>query len=264
LREENRQNKGDTTQMNYLINEADWQWIYLQLCEEKRIRIRDEQATRTFMEAICYMAKGGCQWRLLPAYYGHWRAVHKRFSDWQRLGIWEKLFKNAQKEPDLEWFMMDATIVRAHACAAGSRTGNQEEEGLGRSVGGFTSKIHMSTDALGNVLDFVITGGQVHDVTQAKELTTNVTGSTIIADKGYDSDELVEHLKNKSCEVIIPPRRNRKEPRDYDKYLYKARHVIENFFSKIKHFRLLFSIFDKKKDNFLSFLHFASVLILLR
>ena len=76
--------------------------------------------------------------------------------------------------------MIDATIVRAHACSAGYKEGSQDEESLGRSKGGFTTKIHAMVDALGNPLKFILTPGQRNDITQAQSLITNITNSIVI------------------------------------------------------------------------------------
>ena len=160
--------------------------------------------------------------------------------------------------------MIDATIVRVHACSAGYGKDSRETQALGRSRGGFTTKIHTRTDALGNPLQFILTAGQRHEITQAKTLTENVKDTIVIADKGYDSNAFVESLEEKGCIVVIPPRSNRKTPRDYDKHIYKERHLIECFFGKIKHFRRIFSRFDKTAGVFMSFLNLVGVLVWLR
>ncbi len=72
----------------------------------------------------------------------------------------------------------------------------------------------------------------------------------MIADKGYDSSAFVESLENKRCEIVIPPKSNRKVQREYDKHTYKERHLIECLFGKIKHFRRIFSRFDKLQPLF--------------
>ena len=157
--------------------------------------------------------------------------------------------------------MIDATIVRAHACSLDILKISEKIEALGLSRGGFTTKIHPRVDALGNSLRFTLTPGQRHDVTQAEKLTEKVEGSIIIADKGYDSTAFVESLEEKVCTVVIPPRSNQKTPRDYDEYLYQEKHLVECFFGKIKHFRRIFSRFDKTAGVFMSFLNFAGALM---
>jgi len=103
------------------------------------------------------------------------------------------------------------------------------------------SKIHALVDALGNPVRFLLTPGQRNEITQAETLTEEIYGTTVIADKGYDSNAFIQSLKNKGCTPVIPPKKNRKNPRDYDKHVYVERHLIECFFGKIKHFRRIFS-----------------------
>lgn len=174
------------------------------------------------------------------------------------------MFDYFSQDADLEWLIPDGTIIRAHPCAAGApaKRGGQESQALGRSTGGFTSKIHALVDGLGNPLDFVLTGGQRHDVTQGPALLQGFKGDYVIADKAYDSDDLRAFIVTRVGAVpVIPPRSNRLEPLDYDKHLYKARYLVECFFNKIKWRRRLFSRFEKLDSRYLGFLFFASTLI---
>ena len=137
-------------------------------------------------------------------------------------------------------------------------------QSLGRSRGGFSTKIHLATDALGNAVRFILTGGERNDITQATQLIENFVAAYVIADKGYDAGPFVLQLKERNCEVVIPSRRNRKVPREIDMHLYKERHLIENQIGKLKHFRRVFSRFDKLAKNYLSFIYFASTVVWLR
>ena len=136
----------------------------------------------------------------------------------------------------------------------------QESQGLGRSCGGFSTKIHAVCDALGNPLDFIITGGEVADCTQMAELLKNLEFEAVLADKGYDSNLIVELITKQGAEPIIPPKKNRIVQRFYDKEIYKEHHKIENLFGFLKHYRRLFSRFHKLKSRFTSFLHFIAAL----
>jgi transposase len=250
--------------MHYLIKDTEFKKILKFLKEIKGIHKKNVRRLRRFIEGVYYLVRSGCQIRLLPYYYGDWRAIHKRFKEWSERGIWEKMFEYCKQNPDMEWTMIDSTIVRAHACAAGYGKNSQQEEALGRSKGGFTTKIHITTDALGNPLKFILTAGQRHDITQAKKLCENVFESTIIADKGYDCDDFVMTIIDQKCSANIPSKSNRKKPRTYDADLYEYRHIIECFIGKIKHFRRVFSRFDKSAQSYLSFLHFVGALIWIR
>ncbi len=92
--------------------------------------------------------------RPLPACYGAWNSVHRKFKRGGDRGFWQDLFTAMQREPNLEPVVIDSTIVGAHACAAGWNKGTQSLESLGRSVGGFSTKIPPVVDGLGNPLDF--------------------------------------------------------------------------------------------------------------
>jgi transposase len=117
---------------------------------------------------------------------------------------------------------------------------------------------------LGNPLRFLLTGRQRHDITQADDLIAEFDFERVIADRSYGAEELLSLITEKEAEAVIPPRKNRKEPREYDLHLYKERHLIECFFNKIKHYRRLFSRFEKLDQRHLGFLCFASALIWLR
>ena len=140
----------------------------------------------------------------------------------------------------------------------------QQSQALGRSKGGFSTKIHVSVDGLGNPLRFTLTAGQNHDITQADQLIEGMDSEYVIADRGYDSDEFRETIANSGSVAVIPSRSNRKEPHRYDKYLYRERHLVECLIGKMKHYRRIFSRFDKLADRYLSFLQFVGSMIWLK
>ena len=142
--------------------------------------------------------------------------------------------------------------------------GGQAAQALARSRGGFSTKVHVSVDALGNPLRFILTGGQKHDITQAQGLIADHAGEYVIADKGYDSREFRQYILERGMRPVIPPRSNRKEPQAYDACLYRERHLVECFINKIKHYRRVFSRFEKLDARYLGFLHFTAALIWLR
>ena len=118
---------------------------------------------------------------------------------------------------------------------------------MGRSRGGLTTKIHLLTNELGLPLDFLVTGGQVNDCTQAIELLGRHKAEAVLADKGYDADAIVEYVEAMGARAVIPPKRNRKVQREYDKALYKQRNRIGRCFSKLKCFRRFATRYEKSK-----------------
>ena len=244
------------------INEAAWRKIFMFLQGKKGIYVGSQEQCKSFIESIYWMCRTGAQWRELPDRYGNWNSIYKRFNSWGKKGVWKDLLDYSIEEPDLEYIMIDATIVRAHACAAGY--GEQPSQALGRSRGGFSTKIHAKVDALGNPLQFIITPGQTSEITQAESLLKDVHNSHVIADRAYGSLVIRKKLRERNNIEVIPSKSNSLAPVEYDKDLYKERHIIECFFSKIKYFRRVFSRFDKSARNFLAFLSFVGVCIWLR
>ena len=114
-------------------------------------------------------------------------------------------------------------------------------------------------DALGNPISFFLTGGQAHDLVGADQLLPNVQADAVIADKAFDADKrVIEPLAAAGKTAVIPSKANRQVARDYDRDLYKARHLIENFFAKLNQFRAIATRYDKTKRNFLGAIHLAA------
>jgi transposase len=125
-----------------------------------------------------------------------------------------------------------------------------------------STKIHATTDALGNPTSFMLTPGQAHDLNGADGLLPDLKAEALLADKAYDADERVlVPLQNAGMTAVIPSKSNRIIQRDYDKDLYEARHLIENFFCKLKQYRAIATRYDKAARNFLAAVYLASVVI---
>jgi transposase len=159
---------------------------------------------------------------------------------------------------------MGVLCARIRARRERQKSGGQDAQALGRSRGGFSTKIHAKVDGLGNPLCFIVTGGECHESTQAEALLGEQVGDFVLGDRAFDSDDLIAFIIDHGAVPVIPPRKNRKEPRAYDTWRYRERALVECFFNKIKHFRHIFSRFDKLASRFLGFLHFAGALIWLR
>lgn len=115
---------------------------------------------------------------------------------------------------------------------------------------------------MGNPLEFHLTPGQAHDLEGADVLLEGLEVGALIADRAYDADErVIARLEAERIEPVIPSRSNRKQPRDYDKALYMARHLIKNFFEKLKQFRAIATRYDKTADAFLGAIHLAAAKI---
>jgi transposase len=137
------------------------------------------------------------------------------------------------------------------------------DEGLGRSRGGFSIKIHCIVDGLGNPVDFILTGGEVHDSVCAEALLYGKNADIVIADKAYDCNKILDTITQMEATAVIPPKSNRTDQRSYDRHYYKDRNLIERFFCRLKQFRGIATRYCKRGKYFLEAIKLASSVILM-
>ena len=106
--------------MEPFISAEQFDRVYALLRQERKIHTKGREKVRVFPEAVFWLDRSGAQWRFLPPAYGKWNSVYSRFARWDDLGVWERLFAQVADEPDRQAVLSDATVVRAHACAAGA------------------------------------------------------------------------------------------------------------------------------------------------
>lgn len=147
---------------------------------------------------------------------------------------------------------IDSTYVKAQRAAFGAKRG-RSAEAIGRSRGGWTTKVHALTDVVGRPYALMLTAGNVSDVKAAPALLERAGRMRyLLADKGYDADRLRRSIRDVGALPVIPGRRNRKHTICYDKQRYRTRHLIENAFCRLKDFRRVATRYDKLAANFLS------------
>lgn len=132
---------------------------------------------------------------------------------WAKKDIWNAILSFFSQDCDIESVMIDGSIVRAHACASGYKKGQQEVQALGRSKGGFTTKIHALIDALGLPIKFILTPGQSSEIKEAPGLIKDIKGANILGDKAFDCDTFIEQIISQNCMPIIPPPIKSKNPK---------------------------------------------------
>ena len=240
---------------------TDEKWMKLSTIMLETGRIYKKPEHRMTMEGILYRMRVGCPWRDLPEDFGDWSAIFRRFNLWSKKGILMKLFKELVNEADTEWEFIDGSIVKAHQHSTGAAT--EDSEAIGKSRGGNTTKIHMAVDSYGLPIDFKISGGEVHDSKMAVGLIDILPkASYIIADKGYDSEDIRDKARETGATPVIPRKKNSKTGNaDMDWCLYKYRHLVENIFARLKHYRAIATRYDKLQRNYTSMLALACSMV---
>ena len=215
-------------------------------------RVYDKPTHRLTMEGILYRMRVGCPWRDLPSEFGDWSQIYRRFNRWSEKGVLRSLFEALKQDPDTEWLFLDGSIVKAHQHSAGAAS--KDDEGIGKSRGGNSTKIHLAVDSCGLPILFEVTGGQVHDSKAAPDLIAQLPNSDyIVADKGYDSEALRQQIFAKHAVPAIPRKGNSKTGNaDMDWCLYKHRHLVENAFARLKQYRAIATRYDKLLKNYMS------------
>lgn len=220
---------------------------------------RRPRPNRLMLNAMLWVLRTGAPWRDLPKSYPSWKTVHTRFLRWSKQGIWKNILDALAAEQDDELAIIDASVIRVHQDAVGGKkTGS---ECVGRSRGGPTTKIHAVVDALGNPTKIDLTEGQVHDVTMVPKMLAGEVNKWIIADKGYDSNAVIEQIESQGSQAVIPARRCRLERRAHDRVIFKSRYLVEHFFQKIKRCRRIATRYEKLAVTFLAMITLACILL---
>ena len=241
------------------LNDTQWDKIKFLFESEKRVG-RPPLNPRKVLNAIMWILASGARWRDLPARYGNWNSIYHKFRHWCSQGLFERLLQLINADADNSTLLeIDSTFCKVHqsACSA------LKDQAIGASRGGKNTKIHVLINERMQVLNVVLTGGQMHDSEPVLELlgNFNLVGKKILADKAYSNESIRLFLAEHGAIACIPDKANFKIKHDFDAELYKRRNLVERFFQRIKNFRHIAFRFDKLANCFLNFVLLASVAI---
>ncbi len=139
-----------------------------------------------------------------------------------------------------------------------------QNQAIGRSRGGLTTKILALVDALGNLVRFVLMPGQRHDSVGVEPLIKDIDFQALLADKAFDVDWLRAELNKRGAIAVIPPKSNRTKLIQCDVDMYRWRHLVENFFCKLKEFRRIATRYEKTDGSFKAMIHLVGSLLAIR
>jgi transposase len=212
------------------------------------------------LRGILTVLSQGCKWRAIDSAEASWNSIYQYYRDWSRRGLWAELF--AIVEPNLKGRrrFLDATHIKVHRCAS-NPPGGQGGQALGRTKGGMNTKLHAVVDEAGQAVSLFLSAGNDADISHAQTLLEQIPARMVVADKGYDSDAFRQWLSDRGIKPCIPPRRNRKTPARFSKVSYRKRHLVENFFERIKNFRRVATRYDKLAETFFGFACLAATLV---
>jgi transposase len=239
---------------------------------------------RPIVNGILWILHTGAPWRDLPERYGPWETVFYRFNRWRRDGTWNRIVTSLldeldnNGEIDHDLWCIDGSVIRASRAAAGARRtaraarrlgGRKEaqmqeppDHALGRSRGGFGTKVHIACDSRGTIVGIHLTAGQRHESkffepTMARRLFHRRKGTRrwprrLAGDKGYSYPRIRRWCKRRRIEAVIPTRKDQPRDDNFDKPTYKRRNIVERVIGWFKEFRRLGTRYEKLGVNYVA------------
>ncbi|MGP9500571.1 MULTISPECIES: IS5 family transposase, partial [unclassified Halomonas] len=259
----------------YEISNENWAQI-TDIVSPTQVMGRPRRDDRQVLNGIFWVLCSGAKWRDLPERYGPWSTAYERFRKWRDDGTFEAILSRLQLRlredglMDLDTWMIDSTSIRAtRAAAGGGKKGGSEEpvdHALGRSRGGLTTKIHLVCDSHGWPLAFTLSPGQQADSRHFISTLESVylpgrvgrprkRSRYVVADKGYDSDELRRYCDRHGIKPVIAQRQMHRKtrpglPRRFDQHRYRQRNAVERCFGWLKELRRFATRYEKLASSF--------------
>lgn len=220
---------------------------------------RPPKDDRVMVTGIWFVLKAGSPWRDLPAEFGPWNSVYTRFRRWCRKGLWSKLLAILNEDACSAIRSIDCTHIKVHQDASNA-AGGAAAQAIGKTKGGPNTKLAAVVDGLGRAIGLNLAAGNRNDLRAIAPLIEKLQDCWVIGDRGFDAGTFRRELLAANARPCIPPRVCNKLKYHYSELLYRHRHVVENFFARIKRMRRVGTRYEKLSETFLGFVTFAAIL----
>jgi len=267
------------------LTDAAWAQLVPLLPPQKPCTGRPAKPHRTIVEGILWALRTGAPWRDLPERFGPWHTVASRFYRWVAAGVWDRVLAALQRRADLagalDWgtHFVDGTVIRAHQHAAGARKRARghpavaADEALGRSRGGFSTKLHLRAEGGGKPMALLVTAGQRHEQTAFRPLMEHgavkragrgrprVRPDRVVGDRGYTGRPIRAYCRRRGIRHTIPRLRTERPQRAFDRAAYRERNRVERLVGRLKQCRRVATRYEKRAANFLAMVTLAAILL---
>ncbi len=211
------------------------------------------------VSGIYFILRTGTPWRDLPKEFGPWSSVYTRFRRWSRARLWSTMHDLLVRHAFGELRSVDCSHIKVHQDASNA-VGGAAAQAIGKTKGGANTKLAAVVDGLGRAVGLNIVAGNRHDLRAIATLVSALARCWVIADRGFDSKSFRQDLAAAGATTCIPPRKSSRIQYHFSETLYKHRHVVENFFARIKRFRRVGTRYEKLAETFLGFVTFATII----
>jgi transposase len=264
------------------LTDEQWARLRLLLPPQRPRTGRPARNHRTILSAILWVLRTGAPWRDLPEQFGPWSTAWNRFRRWTAAGVWQRVLGALQRAADrggrLDWrtHYVDGTVVRAHQHAAGA-VGGQHHEALGRSRGGFSTKVHLRAEGGGKPMALVLSGGERHEaaylgallaggsVRRASRGRPRRRPMQLVGDRGYSYPTVRRTLAQRGIRAVIPRRRDQRpgdgRHRPFDRETYRSRNRVERLVNRMKAYRRVATRYEKRAAHYLAMLTLTAVVL---
>lgn len=211
------------------------------------------------MDGIWWVLATGAQWNQLPGKYGKWNSVYRFHLRWAHRNVFQRMLRMSADAWNTDEFkVIDGTHVKVHQDACHFLSG-PEAQRFGKTKGGRNSKLNVVTNGAGRPLDLALVAGNESELRSAREVLGDVADKIVLGDKGFDDDKLRKWVRSNGGVANIPGRKNRRVEVFYIKEVGKLRHVVENFFARIKRYRRVCTRYDRHAETYIAFVCLASL-----